>query len=74
MNAASPDPDIPAYCRSLALQQVEMLTRIAELGMRMVEAEGARAIAAQARAAGPEADEAAVEAARAEAQEAGMAF
>ncbi|MGK9165236.1 hypothetical protein KXR53_03015 [Inquilinus limosus] len=59
MNAASPDLDIPAYCRGLALQQVEMLTRIAELGMRMVEAEGARAIAAQARA---------------EAQEAGLAF
>ncbi|WP_026868631.1 hypothetical protein [Inquilinus limosus] len=74
MNAASPDLDIPAYCRGLALQQVEMLTRIAELGMRMVEAEGARAIAAQARAAGPEADGAAVAAARAEAQEAGLAF
>ncbi|MGK9165536.1 hypothetical protein KXR53_04520 [Inquilinus limosus] len=74
MNAASPDPDIPAYCRGLALQQVEMLTRIAELGMRMVEAEGARAIAAQARAAEPAADEASVEAARAEAQEAGLAF
>ncbi|MGK9166504.1 hypothetical protein KXR53_09425 [Inquilinus limosus] len=74
MNAASPDLDIPAYCRGLALQQVEMLTRIAELGMRMVEAEGARAIAAQARAAEPKADEAAVETARAEAQEAGLAF
>uniref|UniRef100_UPI001CE3DAB1 hypothetical protein n=1 Tax=Inquilinus sp. Marseille-Q2685 TaxID=2866581 RepID=UPI001CE3DAB1 len=39
------DLDIQATCRSLALQQIGMLTRIAEIGMRLVEAEGAKAIA-----------------------------
>ncbi|WP_225772763.1 hypothetical protein [Inquilinus sp. Marseille-Q2685] len=39
------DLDIQAHCRSLALQQIGMLTRIAEIGMRLVEAEGAKAIA-----------------------------
>ncbi|WP_225766606.1 hypothetical protein [Inquilinus sp. Marseille-Q2685] len=51
-----------------------MLTRLAEIAMQLAEAEGTRAIEAQARAAQPEADEASVQAARAEAQEAGMAF
>jgi hypothetical protein len=41
---ADSDLDIPAHCRGLALQQIGMLTRIAEIGMRLVEAEGARAI------------------------------
>jgi hypothetical protein len=74
MEKAPADLDIQAYCRSLALQQVQMLTRLAEIAMQLAEAEGTRAIAAQARAAQPKADEAAVQAARVEAQEAGMAF
>jgi hypothetical protein len=51
-----------------------MLTRLAEIGMQLAEAEGARTLAAQARAAGPKADESSVGMARAEAQEAGLAF
>ncbi|WP_342241452.1 hypothetical protein [Inquilinus sp. OTU3971] len=79
MKTASADLDIQAYCRSLALQQVQMLTRLAEIAMQLAEAEGARAIeaqarAAQVRAAQPKADAATMEAARAEAQEAGLAF
>src|SRR5688500_12318823 len=42
---ADSDLDVQAHCRSLALQQIGMLTRIAEIGMRLVEAEGAKAIA-----------------------------
>jgi hypothetical protein len=68
------DLDVQAYCRGLALQQVQMLTRLAEIAMRLAEGEGTRAVAAQARAAAPKAAEAAVQAARAEAQEAGRAF
>ena len=68
------DLDIQDYCRGLALQQIRMLTRLAEIAMQLAEAEGVRAVAAQARAAQPEADEAAVQAARAEAQQAGLAF
>ena len=68
------DLDIQAYCRGLALQQVQMLTRLAEIAMQLAEAEGTRAVAAQARAAQPKAAEAAVQAARAEAQEAGRGF
>ncbi|MGL4963030.1 MAG: hypothetical protein ACRC67_17490, partial [Inquilinus sp.] len=45
MEPASEDLDVHAHCRSLALQQIGMLTRIAEIGMRLVEAEGAKAIA-----------------------------
>ncbi|OWJ65794.1 hypothetical protein [Inquilinus limosus] len=71
---AESDLDVQAYCRSLALQQIQMLTRLAEIAMQLAEAEGARAIAAQVRAAAPKADEVAVRDARAEAQEAGMAF
>ena len=74
METAAADLDVQAYCRGLALQQVQMLTRLAEIAMQLAEAEGVRAVAAQARAAQPKADEAAVLAARAEAQEAGMAF
>ncbi|MGO1079271.1 hypothetical protein [Inquilinus sp. CA228] len=74
MEPAPADLDVLAYCRSLALQQIQMLTRLAEIGMQLAEAEGARALAAQSQAAWPKADAAAVEAARAEAQEAGMAF
>ncbi|WP_225771634.1 hypothetical protein [Inquilinus sp. Marseille-Q2685] len=71
---ADSDLDIQTYCRSLALQQVRMLTRLAEIAMQLAEAEGTRAVAAQARAAAPEADDDAVQAARAEAQQAGTAF
>ncbi|WP_342236653.1 hypothetical protein [Inquilinus sp. OTU3971] len=79
MEPAAADLDVQAYCRSLALQQIRMLTRLAEIAMQLAEAEGVRAVEAQARAAQtrtaePKADAAAVEAARAEAQEAGMAF
>ncbi|MGO1081208.1 hypothetical protein, partial [Inquilinus sp. CA228] len=79
MEPAPEELDVQAYCRSLALQQVRMLTRLAEIAMQLAEAEGARAIeaqarAAQARAAEPKADAAAAEAARAEAREAGLAF
>ena len=74
MEPAPADLDVQAYCRSLALQQIQMLTRLAEIGMQLAEAEGAHALAAQARSAEPRADEASVEAARAEAREAGMAF
>ncbi|MBW8724555.1 MAG: hypothetical protein JF625_05290, partial [Inquilinus limosus] len=45
MNAgADPDLDVQAYCRSLALQQIQMLTRLAEIAMQLAEAEGVRAI------------------------------
>jgi hypothetical protein len=59
---ADSDLDVQAHCRSLALQQIGMLTRIAEIGMRLVEAEGAKAIAQAER---PEAEQA--EASRADA-------
>ncbi|MBW8728814.1 MAG: hypothetical protein JF625_27155, partial [Inquilinus limosus] len=74
MEAAAADLDVQAYCRSLALQQIQMLTRLAEIGMQLAEAEGSRAIAAQARAAEPKVDETSVATARAEAQEAGLGF
>ncbi|KGM31410.1 hypothetical protein, partial [Inquilinus limosus] len=57
------DLDVQAYCRSLALQQIRMLTRLAEIAMQLAEAEGARAVAAQARAAQPQADEVSVQSA-----------
>ncbi|KGM30495.1 hypothetical protein, partial [Inquilinus limosus] len=63
MKLAPQDLDVQAYCRSLALQQIQMLTRLAEIAMQLAEAEGARAIAAQARAATPKTDETAVQAA-----------
>ncbi|TSD90035.1 hypothetical protein FFK22_004325 [Mycobacterium sp. KBS0706] len=68
------DLDVQAHCRSLALQQIEMLTRIAEIGMRLVEAEGAKAIAQAER---PEAGQAEAAAPRADAPAAvdhGLAF
>ena len=63
MKTAPEDLDIQAYCRSLALQRIEMLTRLAEISMQLGDDEGARALAAEAqvaraRAAGPKADEA----------------
>ncbi|OWJ66806.1 hypothetical protein [Inquilinus limosus] len=42
------DLDVQAYGRGCALQQCEMLTRLAEIGMQLAEAAGARALAAQA--------------------------
>ncbi|MGK9235612.1 hypothetical protein KXS07_04075, partial [Inquilinus limosus] len=57
MQEVPPDLDIQAYCRGLALQQVEMLSRLAEIGMRLAEGAGARALAAQAAKAEPKADE-----------------
>ncbi|MGK9230386.1 hypothetical protein KXS07_01730 [Inquilinus limosus] len=42
------DFDVQAYGRGCALQQCEMLTRLAEIGMRLAETAGARALAAQA--------------------------
>ncbi|MGL4966480.1 MAG: hypothetical protein ACRC67_34980 [Inquilinus sp.] len=74
MKATPKDLDIQTYCRGLALQQIQMLTRLAEIAMQLAEGEGTRAVAAQARAAQPKADEAAVQTARAEAREAGLAF
>ncbi|MGK9235818.1 hypothetical protein KXS07_29160 [Inquilinus limosus] len=50
MTELPPDLDIQAYCRGLALQQVEMLSRLAEIGMQLAEGAGARALAAQAAA------------------------
>jgi hypothetical protein len=41
------DFDPQAYGRGCALQQCEMLTRLAEIGMQLAEAAGARALAAQ---------------------------
>ena len=67
---ADPDLDVQAHCRSLALQQLGMLTRIAEIGMRLVEAEGAKAIAQAER---PEAGQAEAAAPRADAPAAGAA-
>ena len=70
------DLDIHAHCRSLALQQIGVLTRLAEIGMQLAEAEGANALAAQARVAAARADDASADAteARAEARQAGLAF
>ncbi|KGM31200.1 hypothetical protein, partial [Inquilinus limosus] len=42
------DFDVQAYGRGCALQQCEMLTRLAEIGMQLAEAAGARALAAEA--------------------------
>jgi hypothetical protein len=71
---AESDPDVQAQYRSLALQQIGMLTRIAEIGMRLVEAEGAKAIAQAER---PEAEQPEAEAPRADApatRDHGLAF
>ncbi|MGK9171514.1 hypothetical protein KXR53_34850, partial [Inquilinus limosus] len=66
MTEVPPDLDIQAYCRGLALQQVEMLTRLAEIGMQLAEGAGARALAAQTAQAEPKADEAEAQPARTE--------
>ncbi|MBW8859475.1 MAG: hypothetical protein JF570_07015 [Caulobacter sp.] len=42
------DFDVQAYGRGCMLQQCEMLTRLAEIGMQLAETAGARALAAQA--------------------------
>jgi hypothetical protein len=42
------DFDVQAYGRGCTLQQCEMLTRLAEIGMQLAETAGARALAAQA--------------------------
>ncbi|MGF6227690.1 hypothetical protein QFZ27_001645 [Inquilinus ginsengisoli] len=34
---AAPDLDIQAYCHGLALQQAQMLTRLAEITMQLAE-------------------------------------
>jgi hypothetical protein len=75
----TPDPlDVQAHRRSLALQGIEMLSRLAEIGMQLAEGEGARALAAQAWAAEVRADPAGLPAdeadPRIEAREAGLAF
>ncbi len=47
------DFDVQAYGRGCSLQQCEMLTRLAEIGMQLAETAGARALAAQAAEAQP---------------------
>ncbi|WP_342239066.1 hypothetical protein, partial [Inquilinus sp. OTU3971] len=42
------DFDVQAYGRGCTLQQCEMLTRLAEIGMQLAETAGAHALAAQA--------------------------
>ena len=75
----TPEPlDVQAHCRSLALQGIEMLSRLAEIAMQLAEGEGARALAAQAWAAEVRADTAELPAEdadpRIEARDAGPAF
>jgi hypothetical protein len=67
------DFDVQAYGRGCSLQQCEMLTRLAEIGMRLAETAGARALAAEAAKAQPSAapDEAQPQAA---APDPGLAF
>ncbi|WP_225771423.1 hypothetical protein [Inquilinus sp. Marseille-Q2685] len=50
------DFDVQAYGRGCALQQCEMLSRLAEIGMQLAEAAGARALALAAQAAEPQAE------------------
>jgi AcrR family transcriptional regulator len=80
----APDPDLQAYRRALGLQQVEALSRLAEIGMQLAEGAGARALAAQAAAAGsgehpaenaaPRVEDPRAEDPTVEAREAGTAF
>ena len=56
MREIAADFDVQAYGRGCALQQCEMLTRLAEIGMQLAEAAGARALAAQAAADQPPAE------------------
>jgi hypothetical protein len=63
-----------AYGRGCALQQCEMLTRLAEIGMQLAETAGARALAAQAAEAQPPAAVAEVPEAQPQAADPGLAF
>ncbi|WP_342236267.1 hypothetical protein [Inquilinus sp. OTU3971] len=65
------DFDVQAYGRGCTLQQCEMLTRLAEIGMQLAETAGARALAAQAAEAQPKAAAAPAEA---PAADPGLAF
>jgi hypothetical protein len=47
-NTPASDIDLQAYRHALGLQQVEALSRLVEIGMRLAEGAGARALAAQA--------------------------
>ena len=71
MEPAPADLDVQAYCRGLALQQIQMLTRLAETAMQLADAEGARALEAQAQA---RSSTDAAEPAAVMAREAGLAF
>ncbi|WP_342236632.1 hypothetical protein [Inquilinus sp. OTU3971] len=62
------DFDVQAYGRGCSLQQCEMLTRLAEIGMRLAETAGARALAAQAQ------PTAGAQSAEAQAPDPGLAF
>jgi hypothetical protein len=53
MESAPEAIDIQSYRRSLALRQVEMLTLVAEISLKLAEGAGARALAIQAREAAP---------------------
>ncbi|WP_225768123.1 hypothetical protein [Inquilinus sp. Marseille-Q2685] len=66
------DFDVQAYGRGCALQQCEMLSRLAEIGMQLAEAAGARALAAQA--AEPQAEAAESRPEAAPAGDPGLAF
>ncbi|WP_342235380.1 hypothetical protein [Inquilinus sp. OTU3971] len=65
------DFDVQAYRRGCTLQQCEMLTRLAEIGMQLAETAGARALAAQAAEAQPTAG---AQPAEAQAPDPGLAF
>ena len=73
MEAAPADLDVQAYCRSLALQQIQMLTRLAEIAMQLAEAR-APGPSPRPRRPSRRPTRPRCEAARAEAQEAGLAF
>ena len=66
--------DVQAYGRGCTLQQCEMLTRLAEIGMQLAEAAGARALAAEAATAAAAPDEPAEAQPQAAAPDPGLAF